>query len=94
VTATLLSTRITGPVFFKETLNCERHLQVILGQFFSELTEEEKLNGWFQQDSATAHTARMSMKASDVFRDRIISNDIWPARSPDLNPCDFFFWAV
>jgi hypothetical protein len=36
----------------------------------------------------------MSMQAlSDVFGDRIISNDIWPARSPDLNPCDFFFWG-
>jgi hypothetical protein len=22
---------------------------------------------------------------------RIISSGIWPARSPDLNPCDFFF---
>jgi hypothetical protein len=28
---------------------------------------------------------------SDVFRDRNISSGIWPARSPDLNPCDFFF---
>jgi hypothetical protein len=25
--------------------------------------------------------------------DRIIGSDIWPARSPDLNPCDFFFWG-
>jgi hypothetical protein len=34
------------------------------------------------------------MKAlSDVFGDRIISSDIWPARSPDLIPCDFFFCA-
>jgi hypothetical protein len=23
----------------------------------------------------------------------IISGDIWPARSPDLNPCDFFPWG-
>jgi hypothetical protein len=29
---------------------------------------------------------------SDVFGNRNISNDIWPARSPVLNPCDFFFW--
>jgi hypothetical protein len=36
----------------------------------------------------------MSMQAlSDVFWDRSISSDIWPARSPDLNPCDFFFWG-
>jgi hypothetical protein len=26
---------------------------------------------------------------SDVFGDTIISNGIWPASSPDLNPCDF-----
>jgi hypothetical protein len=81
-------------VFFNETINCERYVQVILGQFFPELTEEERLYGWFQQDSATARTARMSMRAlSDVFRDRIVSSDIWPACSPDLNPCDFFFWS-
>jgi hypothetical protein len=30
---------------------------------------------------------------SNVFGDRIMSSDIWPARSPDCNPCDFFFWV-
>jgi hypothetical protein len=30
---------------------------------------------------------------SDVFGDRIIGSDIWPARSLDLTPCDFFFWS-
>jgi hypothetical protein len=30
---------------------------------------------------------------SDVFGDRIISRDIWPVCSSDLNPCDFFFWG-
>jgi hypothetical protein len=29
----------------------------MLRQFFPELIEEERLRGWFQQDSATAHTA-------------------------------------
>jgi hypothetical protein len=29
---------------------------------------------------------------SDVFGEKIISG-IWPACSPDLNPCDFFFWG-
>jgi hypothetical protein len=51
-------------------------LQVIPGQFLSELAEEERLYGWFQRDSATAHTAHISrMQAfSDVFGDRIISS--------------------
>jgi inhibitor of nuclear factor kappa-B kinase subunit alpha len=28
-----------------------------------------------------------------VFGDRIISLGLWPARSPDLNPCDFYLWG-
>jgi hypothetical protein len=77
--------------FFNETVSCERYVQVILGQFFTGLTEEEKLCGSFQQDSAAAYTARMSLQALfDVFGDRIIRSGIWPARSPDLNPCNFF----
>jgi hypothetical protein len=28
-----------------------------------------------------------------VFGDRIISRGLWPARSPDLSPCDFYLWG-
>jgi hypothetical protein len=77
--------RIAGPVFFNKTINCERYVKVILGQLFPELTYEERLYGWYQQNSTTAHTARISMQAlSGVFGDRIISSGIWPACSPDL----------
>jgi hypothetical protein len=59
---------------FNETINCQRHLQIILGQFFPELIQEEWLYGWFVQDSANTHTARISMQVlSDVFGDRINS---------------------
>jgi hypothetical protein len=30
---------------------------------------------------------------SDVIGDKITSSSIWPARSPDLNPRDGFFWG-
>jgi hypothetical protein len=43
---------IVATVFFKETINCEGYVRVILGHFLSELTEEERLNTWFQHDSA------------------------------------------
>jgi hypothetical protein len=34
----------------------------------------------------------MSVQAlSDVYGERIISSDIWPASWHDLNPCDFLF---
>ncbi|PNE09437.1 hypothetical protein B7P43_G05558 [Cryptotermes secundus] len=83
---------IIGPVFINETINRARYVEVILGQFSPDLTEEERLYGWSEQDSGTAHNARMSMQSlSDVFGDRIISGGIcWPAHSPDLTPCDFF----
>jgi hypothetical protein len=86
------SARIAGLVFFKEIINFKIYVQVILEQFFPQLREEERFYDWFQQDSGTAHSAHMSVQAlSDVFRDRITNSDIWPARSPALNPCDFFF---
>jgi hypothetical protein len=86
--------RIAGPVFFNKTINFERYVQVILGQFFSQLTEGERLYGWLQQDSATAQTARLSVQALfNVFGDRNISRGIWPARSPYLNPYNFFLWC-
>jgi hypothetical protein len=48
----------------------------------------------FSKTQVLPYAARMSMQASfDVSGDRIISSGIWPARSPDLNPCAFFFWG-
>jgi hypothetical protein len=58
--------RIVGSVFFNKTINCERYIQIILGQFFPELTEEEGLYGRFQQDLATFHTARIASYAGFV----------------------------
>jgi hypothetical protein len=69
--------RIIVPVLFNKTVNCETYVYVILRQFSPELTEKEKLCGWFQQDSGTAHTTRMSMRTlPDVFGERIISSSI------------------
>ena len=52
---------------------------------------------WFQQDGATAHTARASMTAvRQTFPQHVISSfgDVpWPPRSPDLSACDFFLWG-
>jgi hypothetical protein len=40
--------RIVGLVFFNRTINFEIYVQVILRQLFPELTEEERVYGWFQ----------------------------------------------
>jgi hypothetical protein len=52
---------------------------------------------WFQQDGATVHNARLTMDLlRGLFPGHIIPHrgDIpWPARTPDLAPCDFFLWS-
>jgi len=52
---------------------------------------------WFQQDGATAHTARASMTVvRQMFPQHVVSrfDDVpWPPRSPDLSACDFFLWG-
>jgi len=60
-----------------------------------QLKEDEIGKACLQQDGATAHTAHRSMAfLDDVFADRTISKTIWPPRSPDLSPPDFFLWGA
>jgi hypothetical protein len=45
------------------------------------------------QDGAAAHTATYSIFVlNEVFEDKLISRRLWPARSPDLNSCEFYLW--
>jgi hypothetical protein len=56
---------------------------------------EEKF-GYLMQGGVTPHTAKDSIWVlCSVFgeingEDRIIGKGLWPPRSPDLNPCDFY----
>jgi hypothetical protein len=58
-------------------------------------TRTELSTIWFQQDGATAHTARASI---ELVRKKLLEHVIslrgelpWPARSPDLSVCDYSF---
>jgi hypothetical protein len=74
---------VIGQIFFEDAVNSDRYVSDILEPFFQEITEETRY-GYFQQDSATVHTARNSMqRLQDVFDDeQIISQGLWPLRSP------------
>uniref|UniRef100_A0A1B6DKJ8 Uncharacterized protein n=1 Tax=Clastoptera arizonana TaxID=38151 RepID=A0A1B6DKJ8_9HEMI len=52
---------------------------------------------WFQQDGATAPTARASMQVvGQMFPGHVILrfDDVhWPPRSSQLSICDFFLWG-
>ena len=56
-----------------------------------------RLNLWYQQDGAPAHYARIvRMFLNQRFPNRWIGRGgpvLWPPRSPDLNPLDFFLWG-
>ena len=59
---------------------------------------------WRMTSSETAVFSRMEPhatprmiawpKSKDFFDDRIISKALWPPRSPDLSPPDFFLWGA
>ncbi|KAK7603429.1 hypothetical protein V9T40_003428 [Parthenolecanium corni] len=84
--------RIIGPIFFTSTINAEAYHSIIR-QFVS-LLEEDERDCWFQQDGAAAHTSEDTLDfLAQFFDDRIISKGLWPLRSPDLNPLDFFLWG-
>jgi hypothetical protein len=59
----------------------------MLQSFLNQLTDQERQTGYFQQDSARAHTVRATMRyLHQNFDDRVISEGVWPSRSPDLTP--------
>ncbi|PNF40315.1 hypothetical protein B7P43_G05785, partial [Cryptotermes secundus] len=89
---------VIGPYFFEEdshavTVNSQRYVDMIKNSIIPALEEMHLGNVWFQQDGATAHTARASMAVLRAkFPGRLISlrGDIpWAAHSPDLTPCVF-----
>lgn len=91
---------IIPPYFFPagETVRKENYVEMIKSHVIPHLKHKRVFRHTiFMQDGATPHTANLSLdflKAN--FGDRIISRKcdwFWPPRSPDLTPCDFWFWG-
>ena len=61
--------RIVGPTFYN-TVDSRTYVNDILTPFFRELTYRERDFAFFQKDSATAHTADISIREIErVFHD-------------------------
>lgn len=92
VWAAVSRSHIIGPIFFTSTVNAEVYREIVK-QFIALLPQDHRYC-YFQQDGATAHTARDTMLfLQEFFDDRLISRPLWPPRSPDLSPPDFFLWG-
>jgi hypothetical protein len=83
------------PIFFANSTNAGRYRDDTVYPFVAQLREDEIARVCFHYDSATAHTAHASLALlREVFGHRIISSNIWPPRSPDLTPRDFYLWGA
>lgn len=84
--------RIVGPLFFDKSVDGVVYRNLI--EQFIALLELHDRDCWFQQDNATCHTSAETMNMLREFFDhRVISKGLWPPRSPDLTPADFFLWG-
>jgi hypothetical protein len=85
--------RIIGPMFLDTTVTSQVYIE-LSREFVNLLDDQELTLGYYQQDGATSHTSGLSMaEVESFFKDRVISRGLWPPRSPDLTPPDFFLWG-
>ena len=80
-----------------ESLNGASYLEMLEDVVWHRFrTVATRRSYWFQQDGATPHTT-LRTRALLQEKFRVISRlttHIWPVKSPDLSPLDFYFWGV
>lgn len=90
----LTSSGIVGPYFFDENVVADTYLAMLNGFLWPHIRRRRV---YFQQDGAAAHYAiRVRSWLDEKLPGRWIGRRgpmEWPARSPDLTPCDFFLWG-
>lgn len=99
VWAGIINNKLIGPHFFAERLDGNQYLN-FLQNILPGLMQNENANVrglFFQHDGAPPHFARVVSEFLNItFPNRWIGRGgphLWPARSPDFNPLDFFFWG-
>lgn len=97
--AGIFNNQIIGPFEIEGNLNSQTYLQLLMTKVGPALEEVARDNQeiWFQQDGCPAHYGiEVRNFLNDSFPNHWIGRGgaiNWPARSPDLAPCDFFLWG-
>ena len=94
----ITSTKLVGPFIIRETMNGDRYLRMLRTQVWPEVsTWENAENLILMQDGAPPHfKTEVRNWLDNTFPERWIGRSgphVWPARSPDLTPCDYFLWG-
>ena len=92
------ASRIVGPFFIRDTMDAARYLAMLEEDVWPVLSRWRNVDRLvFMQDGAPAHYSRVVRNWLDRhFHQRWLGRagpNEWPARSPDLTPCDFFLWG-
>ena len=88
------------PYIFDETISSESYLDMLINHVRPQLARHRLLSKTiFMQDGAPPHYANSvrNWLIETFSEDRVISRGCkitWPARSPDINPLDFWFWGT
>ena len=87
--------RVFGPYYFENSVNQHNYLEMLKNFFWPKMLKTADYQKYyFQQDGAKPHTALSVQNwLKGKFGQKLIDKDLWPPRSPDLNPCDFFLWG-
>jgi hypothetical protein len=92
---------ICGPHFFPGRLNSElfcNFLENSLPEIVEDVPLQQRYHGWIQMDGAPAHCGRVVREwLNRHYPQRWIGRSgpvLWPPRSPDLNPMDYYVWGA
>ena len=94
--AGIVDGRVLPIYWFHENITAKSYLKMLENHVMPAIQGKKGL--WFQQDGARVHTTDEVLDfLKSKFNGRVISNRLdfsWPAKSPDLNPLDYFFWGA
>lgn len=100
VWAGIIGNNLIGPFVLEERLNGEIYLQFLqqnLNNLLEDVPLDRRMQMWYMHDGAPPHFNRLVRQhLTNVFGPRWIGRGgpvLWPPRSPDLNPLDFYFWG-
>lgn len=96
----ILGGRFLGPVVLPNRLRGADYLNFLqntMVDLFDDIPVDQRQQMWFQHDGAPPHySIAVREHLHEAFPLRWIGRGgpvSWPARSPDLNPLDFFLWG-
>jgi hypothetical protein len=95
--AAIYSAGVIGPFIFESSVTAATYVQMLNDWFWPKVRNLPDVQQmFFMQDGATPHYALETRQWLDVhFPGRWIGRGgpvMWPPRSPDLTPADFFLW--